>query len=84
MTEQGWIVPWAMWVWAGLFAALVGFELLTLYLNRRADDGTRRNLTALVQAYFRTHKTRRLKYHWPRAALIACMVWGLLHFLGYV
>lgn len=72
-----------MWVWGALFAAVLVFEMITLYLNRKADDGTRRNLTAYVQAYFGIGN-RRLKRSARPWIMAVFLGWLLLHFLGYV
>jgi hypothetical protein len=77
-----WVVPWAMWVWGALFAAMVVFELYTLWWNKR-NPGKRANLSAYVSAYFRSGE-RRLKYSAGSAVLIALFMFFLLHFLGYV
>jgi hypothetical protein len=80
--REEWIVPWALWVWAALFGAIIVFELITLYMNRKADDGTRRNLTAYVRAWLGVGD-RRLTRKGPRWVAVVFLTWLLLHFLGY-
>lgn len=82
MEREAWIVPWSMWVWAALFGAIIVFELITLWMNRKADDGTRRNLTAYVRAAIGVGD-RRLTRRFPRWLAVAILVWLLLHFLGH-
>lgn len=81
--STGWVVPWAMWVWAALFAAIIVFELFTLWWNNARGDGAQRaNLTAYVRAYIGVGD-RRLKRRARPVVVILFLGWLLLHFLGY-
>jgi hypothetical protein len=79
--REEWIVPWAMWIWAALFLAIIVFELIMLIMNSKIDDGSRRNLTAYVQAWIGVGK-RRLTKRGPRLVVIVFLLWLLFHFLG--
>jgi hypothetical protein len=79
--ETHWAVGWAMIVWGALFAIMVGFEIYTLYWNKK-NPGKRANLTAYVSAFFRAGK-RRLKYSVGPAILIALFLYFLGHFLEW-
>ena len=81
--REEWVIPWSMWIWAALFGAIIVFELITLYMNAKADDGTRRNLTAYVQAWIGVGK-RRLRKAGPRWLVVLILLWLLLHFIGRV
>jgi hypothetical protein len=83
MIDTSWTVPWSMYVWGALFAAVLVFEIITLYLNRKADDGTRRNLTAYVRAFFGVGD-RRLRRQGPKWLMVVFLVWLLLHFLEVI
>jgi hypothetical protein len=77
-----WTVPWAMYVWGGLFAAVLVFEIFTLYWNKE-HKGKRANLTAYVRAYFGVGD-RRLKRSGRPWIMVAFLGWLLLHFLGWI
>lgn len=77
-----WVVPWAAWVWGGLFAAVLAFEIFTLYWNKE-HRGKRANLTAYVRAYFGVGD-RRLKRSGRPWIMVAFLGWLLLHFLGWI
>ena len=84
MNEQAWVVPWAAWGWAVIFAAVIVFELFTLWWNRKRGDGEQRaNLTAYVRAYFGVGD-RRLKRRGRPIVMVLFLGWLLLHFLGVI
>lgn len=84
MNPSDWTVPWAMWVWGGLFAAVIVFEIITLVWNNLYGDGTQRaNLTAYVRAYFGIGD-RRLKRRGRPVVMVLFLGWLILHFLGYM
>lgn len=75
-----------MWVWAGLFVALLAFEGITLYItkqNRKKGLPERLNLTAYIRAFF-GYGDRRLKHKWPGWVMIVIIVYFLLHFMDLV
>jgi hypothetical protein len=78
-----WVVPWAAWIWGGLFAAILVFELFTLKWNKAHHDGQRANLTAYVRAYFGIGD-RRLKRSARPWIMVVFLGWLLLHFLGWI
>lgn len=79
-----WVVPWAAWGWGIIFAAVIVFELWTMYWNRKYGDGRQRaNLTAYARAYFGVGD-RRLKRSGRPWIMVAFLGWLILHFLGYL
>jgi hypothetical protein len=82
VTDTTWAVPWAMYVWGGLFAAVLVFEIYTLFWNKQ-HKGKRANLTAFVRAAFGVGK-RRLKYQLPKWLMVVFLAWLLLHFLEVI
>lgn len=79
-----WVVPWAMWVWAAIFAAVILFELFTLWWNNARGDGRERaNLTAYVRAYFGIGD-RKLRRRGRPIVMVLFLGWLILHFLGYL
>jgi hypothetical protein len=79
-----WVVPWAAWIWGWLFAAVLVFEIFTLYWNNKYGDGTQRaNLTAYTKAFFGIGD-RRLRRRLPRWVMVVFLLWLLLHFLEVI
>lgn len=84
MNDTAWVVPWAAWGWGLLFAAVLVFELWTLYWNSKYGDGQQRaNLTAYVTALIGVGK-RRLNRRMSKWIMVAFLGWLILHFLGYL
>jgi hypothetical protein len=81
--REEWIVPWAMWIWAALFLAIIVFEIIMLIMNSKIDDGSRRNLTAYTRAFFGVGD-RRLSRRLPLWIFVAFWVWLGLHFAGVI